>query len=285
MQKEMNQLIDHFGLQRLRGAILASVRKCTAFELIEAQETAYSHFGGRACVPANFEWPEYCGRPLDFILQADLTELNCVWASGLLPPNGTLAFFYDLDSQPWGYDPAFRGGYRVAYFGPAQTLEERQVPNEEYELPIRSISFYKSVSVPIAGSRDFEALCERTNLTDSEYDRYWDFSRTVPEIGRPSGCLTTHQFFGHSLNVQGDMQLEAQLVSHGLYCGNAKGYEDPQRATLEQTAGDWQLLLQLDSDDSVDVMWGDSGMLYYWIRSQDLAQQTFGHIWGTMQCG
>lgn len=31
-------------------------------------------------------------------------------------------------------------------------------------------------------------------------------------------------------------------------------------------------------------MWGDAGMLYYWIRRQDLAQGNFDNVWMTMQC-
>jgi uncharacterized protein YwqG len=80
------------------------------------------------------------------------------------------------------------------------------------------------------------------------------------------------------------MQLEAQLVTNGLYCGNETGYKDPRRKGLESGADDWMLLLQLDSDDAAEFMWGDSGMLYYWIRKQDLASSRFDRVWMTMQC-
>jgi uncharacterized protein YwqG len=80
------------------------------------------------------------------------------------------------------------------------------------------------------------------------------------------------------------MQLEAQLVTNGLYCGNASGYEDPRRASLEEHADDWILLLQLDSDDVGNFMWGDSGMLYYWIRKQDLCELRFDRVWMALQC-
>jgi uncharacterized protein YwqG len=85
--------------------------------------------------------------------------------------------------------------------------------------------------------------------------------------------------------IQGDMQLEAQLVSNGLYCGNPSGYEDPRRETLEPGADEWVLLLQFDSDSRIDVMWGDLGMLYFWIRKSDLAERRFDRTWMTVQCG
>ena len=81
------------------------------------------------------------------------------------------------------------------------------------------------------------------------------------------------------------MQLEAQLVTNGLYCGDASGYRDPRRPELEKTCEDWQLLLQLDSDDSANLMWGDMGMLYFSVRKSDLTDRDFSRAWMTLQCG
>jgi len=81
------------------------------------------------------------------------------------------------------------------------------------------------------------------------------------------------------------MQLEAQLVSNGLYCGDASGYNNPRAKALAAGATDWVLLLQLDSDDAAKIMWGDAGMLYFWIRRDDLAARRFDRTWFTLQCG
>jgi uncharacterized protein YwqG len=80
------------------------------------------------------------------------------------------------------------------------------------------------------------------------------------------------------------MELECQLVTNGLYTGNPSGYQDPRRKTLEAGAIDWTLLLQIDSDDRVGMMWGDVGMLYFWIRRQDLASRKFDKVWTILQC-
>ena len=80
------------------------------------------------------------------------------------------------------------------------------------------------------------------------------------------------------------MQLEAQLVMNGLYCGNESGYNDPRAAELERFCEDWSLLLQLDSEDDAGFMWGDCGMLYYWARSADIARPDFTKAWMTLQC-
>ena len=81
------------------------------------------------------------------------------------------------------------------------------------------------------------------------------------------------------------MRLECQLVTNGLYCGDATGYQDPRRASLELGASDWQLLLQIDSDEErLGWMWGDVGRVYFWIRRQDLASADFEGAWAVLQC-
>ena len=49
---------------------------------------------------------------------------------------------------------------------------------------------------------------------------------------------------------------------------------------------DWQLLFQLDSvsDDDFELMFGDCGRIYYYIRKDDLAAKNFDNIWLILQC-
>jgi len=93
-----------------------------------------------------------------------------------------------------------------------------------------------------------------------------------------------HRLLGHPDPVQGDMQLECQLASNGIYCGNASGYGDPRVPTLRPGAADWRLLLQIDSDDAAGMMWGDVGRIYYWMHTEDLAAHRFDRAWLILQC-
>jgi hypothetical protein len=57
----------------------------------------------------------------------------------------------------------------------------------------------------------------------------------------------------------------------GLYCGDASAREDPRAVTLSRGAADWQLLLQLDSEpEPAEMLWGDAGRVYFWMRAADL---------------
>lgn len=99
-----------------------------------------------------------------------------------------------------------------------------------------------------------------------------------------SGGPTVHRLLGHPDPVQGDMQLECQLVTNGLYCGNATGYQDPRAETLRAGASEWRLLLQIDSEDQASMMWGDVGRIYYWIRQPDLLSRDWDRSWLILQC-
>jgi uncharacterized protein YwqG len=102
---------------------------------------------------------------------------------------------------------------------------------------------------------------------------------------RPFQGLPQHQIGGFPSPVQGDiMELECQLVSHGIYCGDESGYRDPRATELGASARDWKLLLEFDSDDDLDVMWGDGGMLYFWVREQDARAGKFADTWLVLQC-
>lgn len=94
-----------------------------------------------------------------------------------------------------------------------------------------------------------------------------------------------HQVAGFARPVQGDdMELECQLVSHGLYCGDATGYEHARAEELEPGAAHWKLLLQFDSDDDLGVMWGDYGMLYFWVEADAARAGRFENVWVVLQC-
>jgi len=52
---------------------------------------------------------------------------------------------------------------------------------------------------------------------------------------------------------------------------------------LTKDAIDWLLLLQIDSDEHVGMRWGNTGMLYYWLKRDDLKAQRFDETWLVLQ--
>lgn len=44
------------------------------------------------------------------------------------------------------------------------------------------------------------------------------------------------------------------------------------------------MLLQLDTDDSIDMMWGDAGVANFFIRKEDLLKLDFTKVYYTFDC-
>jgi uncharacterized protein YwqG len=281
-REEFNLLIQSHGLGDVSDSIIDVARKCVRFEADESSRSkpavGKSKVGGDADLAEDFEWPARDGKSLLFLAQIALSEIPPIGEPDGLPSSGWLSFFYDAHEQPWGYDPKHAGSAAVIYTPFSKPLVRREMPDEiseeafgEYRL--MPIGHYSLPSWDRAASHLLE-------LSETEMDAYEEL-RSELNSEYPISC---HQLLGWPDEIQGPMELECQLVTNGLYCGNETGYRDKRAAQLADGADDWQLLFQLDSDDKADMMWGDAGRLYYWIRKQELARQSFDNTWTILQC-
>ena len=278
-----HELLKQHDLARLAPILTKIEKPAIGFGLSKPSDasTSRSRLGGNLLLPRGYEWPYSQERPLDFLLQIDLAEIKQFDPTGVLPSSGLLTFFYDLEEQPWGYDPSALDGFYVELIAD-ESLVRFEAPWNEYSVDEHVLSFTRSMTLPHYGSQAYDELERIANITEDEYDRYFDFVDEYESQSHPTRA--SHHLLGYSSNVQGDMQLEAQLVTNGLYCGDQSGYEDPKAEELRAGAADWMLLLQLDSDPDADLMWGDGGRLFYWIRAEDLAARRFDKVWMTLQC-
>ena len=249
----------------------------------QAPATA-SHVGGRPDLPTGFEWPMNNGRPLDFLMQIDLAAASPHDRAGLLPNSGRLAILYDMMEQPWGYDPDQQDGFAAIYFGPDVALTPTEVPDGQHQPDPAELQFRPTLTLPSFGSRAYDRLAASSGQSDEEADHYFLMIERFHTERCGSLPARQHRLLGHSSNIQGDMQLEAQLVTSGLYCGDPSAYDDPRTKDLGPGADDWLLLLQIDTDYDVDMTWGDEGMLYFWIRGDDLRRRRFDNVWMSCQC-
>lgn len=283
-----NELCTQHGLAAEADAMSALLRPSLAFAPTSADTVALgtSRKGGGPDVPDGFVWPVHRGRALDFLLQINLADLPGTPTGLDLPATGVLSFFYDAHEQPWGYEPEHRTGHRVFLFDADTLLERRPPPDEALALVPSALSFEPGLRLPHRES----AEGERVGTWMAQHGLDWDehreeayFELTAAVAAHHAGAgQPLHALGGPAHNVQGDMQMEAQLVTHGLSCGDGTAYKDPRRPALEREREQWQLLLQLDSADD-DAMWGDSGMLYFWVRRQDLAARDLSQTWVALQ--
>jgi uncharacterized protein YwqG len=214
-----------------------------------------------------------------FLAQINLRQFAQFPCAGVLPKEGWLVFFYDAEQSTWGFDPQDKGSWAVVFIPSAgAVLRRRGVPSGKLRngfYKLCGVESHEIVTLQPWGSLAIDGL----QLSRTETDAYLELDSIVYADAKIS-----HQLLGYSQPIQSDMQLECQLVSHGLYCGNQTGYNDLRAKELAKGAGDWMLLFQLDTDDDAGMMWGDVGRLYFWVNRQDLAKRDFDKCWMILQC-
>lgn len=239
-------------------------------------EVGASRLGGLPDLPSARRWPRNDGVPLSFIAQVNLADVAPYDAEGVVPRDGLLSFFYAAVTQDaWGFDPADRGSAVVIHTPAHAWLERRQRPedlSEDGVFHAIGLRFRREMTYAPWESFDVESL----GMSREELFAYADLL--------DSAETTVHRLLGHPDPVQGDMQIECQLATNGLYCGDATGYDDPRARTLRGGASEWRLLLQIDSDDQASMMWGDVGRIYYWIKQSDLLSRDWNLSWLILQC-
>lgn len=252
-----------------------------------------SKFGGRPDVPAGFVWPVFetktldddmvKPRPLAFLAQFDCARLAGLDPEGLLPRTGLLSFFYELGSQRWGYDPKDAGCARVFWFDgePLAPAEFPQDLEEDFRLPELAAELSSGTDAP-----DFQDACPALGYdwTTNDY-RAFDQARRELELPYPDNLS---KLLGWPDIIQNNMTLECELVSRGHYLGGRwESVPLEERDALRTpSVQNWRLLFQLDTVASGDfeLMFGDCGRIYFYIRNEDLLARRFDRAWLVLQC-
>lgn len=244
-------------------------------------------------MPSDFVWPTYEGknyddilkaRPLAFLLQINCEELAQYDTEHLLPDHGLLSFFYEMDSQPWGFDPKDKGCARVYWFEDTSSLSPTDFPadlEDDYKFPIIQIDLSSKASYP--SWEDFPNVS-----TDREDDDAFTTAWEQLTGESPEEWAERSQLLGWPDVIQNSMFEECDLVTRGYYLGNGwvKIPKDV-RKQVEETARDrWMLLLQLDTVECEDfeLMFGDCGHIYFYITKKDLKERRFDRTWLILQC-
>jgi uncharacterized protein YwqG len=283
-KRRLREEIEKAGLARVANDLdklmMVSIRVKTAKIAAGDRKPGSSKLGGMPDLPEGTAWPQCNGVPMALLAQLRMEDVAPYDLDGRLPKAGMLYFFYEAMGQAWGFDPKHQGNWAVIYHdGDPDKLRPAVPPTglpKESRFPACSLTFHIEITLPSWESRGVERL----KLPEKERDAFIDLVDAIRGEGH-----ATHRLLGHPDTIQGDMTLECQLASHGIYVGNSEGYADPRRATLEPGADEWQLLLQVDSDEhNLGAMWGDCGRVYFWIRQDDLKRRDFGKIWLILQC-
>jgi uncharacterized protein YwqG len=252
-----------------------------SIHLVTTENRVFSKIGGRPNLGGDFDWPSYRGQPLAFLAQLSFSELNTTKQFPEYPTRGRLFCFYVQDQSTWGFEPDDVGSWKTIYH------EDEQDPPTETPYPegLDESSRYpeKRITAKVVKSYPFweDKRIKKYWEQDEDFlEQYEEFQNSLFDHG------PKHQLGGHPDPQQNpEMDEECQLVSNGINCGTAEGYRDSRVPALLKRAKEWVFYFQLDSDEECEMMWGDAGMLYFWIRKEDLKNRRFEKSWMILQCG
>lgn len=244
-----------------------------------------SKFGGKPHFPQEFSWPVFRGKssynetiknwPLAFLAQINLEEVASYDLDHRLPEKGMLYFFYELETLTSGVSPKDKGAAKVFYYdGDLSLLREREFPEDlcyAFQLPEMKLQFSSRENLPSPVELGAPPIGEYVDfLTNKGY--------VIPD--------ESVKLLGYADNIQGDMLLKCALVTDGYQCAEPFNAEIPQMPLFEEKKKQWHLLFQMDSihRTGFDLMFGDCGKLYFYIKEDDLVRKRFDEVWAFVQC-
>ncbi|WP_424213318.1 YwqG family protein [Streptomyces sp. BI20] len=249
----------------------------------EAEGPLVGRLGGLPDLPADVPWPHWEGHgPLSFVATLDCAALSAAGDTGLaLPASGALLLFHfdgrvdDGDAFVGPDEPESRPGARILHVPGDAVTATRPAPEElpPYpEAPLRGVPGLTALGgydprvraafgLPRVIGRDETHPLYAEAFTDALYE----LSQDVHRVG------------GHAAPIQNPVEWE---LAHGLL-GPDTPWNDP---ATDAEAAAWVPLVQIDTDDRADMMWGDAGALYWLIRPADLAAGRFEEAGFTWQC-
>jgi len=253
----------------------ASIRLFTTPVTESTLDVGASKLGGVPDVPLDFVWPEWKGIPQSFIAQIRLADAHPYDSDRVLPEQGMLWFFYDAQQQTFGADPADKGGWSVLFTENPAQLQRATVPPT---LPTTSqfqactLGFSSEITLSLQPQLELPNF----DWTDEEQQKYETLLSTFPT---PEDHAAIHnRLLGNPETLQDDMRLECQLASNAVTDSS-----DPKAVELAKGALEWQLLLQVDSDEHAGMRWASTGLLYYWLKKADLQARRFDASWLVLQ--
>jgi uncharacterized protein YwqG len=267
----------------LRERIEASIAPCIVLHPADCSQDLRTRVGGSPLLPPGAEWPRSDRGPLSFVGQLDFRELGAAHGRDLgLPDDGVLSFFYDVEEQPWGYDPSHGSGFALLYAPDTARAVDVEPPDGAIPFDLEPLAATPSMSLPSAGDRALASWGAR-GPWERAYRSFAD--RFALERGGGLVPGLRQQVGGHAQWLQRDGRLTAELASSGVHAGgDPRTWRSADLRRAEAEAESWRLLWQLKPEDD-RFTWVDLGMLYVLVREDDLRARRFDRAWVVFQSG
>ncbi|MBO0652978.1 DUF1963 domain-containing protein [Streptomyces triculaminicus] len=255
---------------------IAGLRPAARLRAASGSDPVVGRLGGLPRLPDDVEWPVWDGHgPLAFVASLDCAALPSDALDIELPADGTLNFFYfdgqidDGDALVNPGEPETLAGARIIYVPAGTPTAERAMPEDLLEglvEELEDVEAYREVPLTAVIEATVSDSYDDTAFPEEFRNALWDLAGNA--------C---HRVGGHATAVQNPVDHE---IAHAVLGGKV-AWGEP---AMDEEARRWTLLAQFDSDHRAQMMWGDTGCLYWLIRPEDLAERRFDRAMFTWQC-
>lgn len=220
-----------------------------------------SKIGGTPYWPANMEYPlDSEGKSMRLLAQINFSEVPQL---DEYPDSGILQFFIKAEDDVCGMDfdnLISQKGSRVIYH---DSIDVESMVSDFEQYNIAQHEWFPALH---ECKLEFSLLEEAVPQEDYKFVSYFGdesyqlFSSDECEEYYNKFSSTGHKIGGYAYFTQGDPRMDDEY----------KEYE--------------YLLFQLDSDDSIEMMWGDVGVANFFITKEDLRRRDFSKVLYTWDC-
>ncbi len=183
-----------------------------------------------------------------------------------LPSDGLISFFADLDDQLNGIVGLYsweHPGSTIVRSRPGADLRVLDGPSHGPGIRLSPLPAWTWRQDGI----DFSN--EEFDVMDEVDNWYAKALQGIVVEGYHHGGR--HQLGGHENYIHHPAASEVVQALAGCYEGDGPGHFDYERWQAARTqVAEWRLALQIDSDEALDVMWGDVGTLFWMMRRDDI---------------
>lgn len=215
-----------------------------------------SKFGGIPYWPSNMKWPTFKNEPMIAIAQLNLDKLPRLPD---FPTTGLLQFFVHRD---------------LVDYDECTVIYHRSTKNAMTNVPISTFT-YQDEDFPI---RNVSYLSGRldTDHYDVNLDKYEEeFLRYLKKFSDGEYDYKSIPMDMHSYIYDHVKTANSSHKMNGFMFSVQDGSFDRNTEVL---------LLQIDSDDRADILWGDMGNAQFFITKQDLKAKRFNKAWFYWSC-
>jgi uncharacterized protein YwqG len=259
----------HPELEKYRDRIEKSVKPFIRIAgTVQATGPWDSKFAGDPYLPRDTEYPQdAAGKPMKLLAQINFGEVPDI---GVFPKTGILEFFISVQDDVFGLDfdnPLNQANFRLLYF--KDVVKDKSGLVNDFGF----VNMPKDAGFPVSREArlSFTVDSEPVSFTDFRFERL---------IGK--GGYSFFEQFGDQQDKVAEFYTEAFPGSGHKMGGYAFFTQwDPREKNRE----DYDILLfQMDSDESLDIMWGDTGVANFFIKKSDLDRMSFSDVLYNWDC-